>query len=320
MRTKSFRDKKVFAIIRPGVAVGPARISGRRCRRGERGGRGPRLPAASRRRARAGGQHRRVVPARTCNRYAEVLRGARQGRARRRDHDRRRGVPGRAARPATKSTRRSPPPRSAARSSRSAGCTRSPAPRAWPPTTRPARSRRRRRRGGCPRRSPSTRSSGCSTRPGQPTIPIRGCCATARCSSSSTGPGRGSPRRPALTSTTSITWPQDPAVRLSGKGGKQRYVPVGSYAVRALDAYLVRGVRPRWPPRRRGKVVTRGVPQRPRRAAHPAGRVGDPARSSGPFGQNRTFHPTPCGTPSPPTSSTGGPISGSCRSCSDTPQ
>jgi integrase/recombinase XerD len=34
---------------------------------------------------------------------------------------------------------------------------------------------------------------------------------------------------------------QDPAVLLSGKGGKQRYVPVGSYAVRALDAYLVRG-------------------------------------------------------------------------------
>jgi len=33
----------------------------------------------------------------------------------------------------------------------------------------------------------------------------------------------------------------DPAVKLSGKGGKQRYVPVGSYAVRALDAYLVRG-------------------------------------------------------------------------------
>jgi integrase/recombinase XerD len=34
---------------------------------------------------------------------------------------------------------------------------------------------------------------------------------------------------------------QDPAVLLTGKGDKQRYVPVGSYAVTALDAYLVRG-------------------------------------------------------------------------------
>ena len=34
---------------------------------------------------------------------------------------------------------------------------------------------------------------------------------------------------------------RDPAVLLTGKGGKQRYVPVGRYAVAALDAYLVRG-------------------------------------------------------------------------------
>ncbi|MBV9094268.1 MAG: site-specific tyrosine recombinase XerD [Streptosporangiaceae bacterium] len=33
----------------------------------------------------------------------------------------------------------------------------------------------------------------------------------------------------------------DPVVRLAGKGGKHRVVPVGSYASRALHAYLVRG-------------------------------------------------------------------------------
>jgi integrase/recombinase XerD len=33
---------------------------------------------------------------------------------------------------------------------------------------------------------------------------------------------------------------EDPMVRLIGKGGKHRVVPVGSYAARALEAYLVR--------------------------------------------------------------------------------
>ncbi len=44
--------------------------------------------------------------------------------------------------------------------------------------------------------------------------------------------------------------PADPMVRLIGKGGKHRVVPVGSYAARALEAYLVRG-RP---------ALARGVP------------------------------------------------------------
>jgi integrase/recombinase XerD len=34
---------------------------------------------------------------------------------------------------------------------------------------------------------------------------------------------------------------EDPLLRLTGKGGKDRIVPVGSFARGALDAYLVRG-------------------------------------------------------------------------------
>jgi integrase/recombinase XerD len=35
--------------------------------------------------------------------------------------------------------------------------------------------------------------------------------------------------------------PEAAAVKLAGKGGKDRVVPIGSYALEAIDAYLVRG-------------------------------------------------------------------------------
>ena len=40
----------------------------------------------------------------------------------------------------------------------------------------------------------------------------------------------------------------DPVVRLAGKGGRQRVVPVGSYAVRAAGRPTWSGAGPRWPP------------------------------------------------------------------------
>jgi integrase/recombinase XerD len=53
-------------------------------------------------------------------------------------------------------------------------------------------------------------------------------------------------------------------VRLSGKGGKQRIVPVGSYATQALQAYLVRA-RPVL-----AAAAARSATSKPRRSAAPA--------------------------------------------------
>ena len=77
------------------------------------------------------------------------------------------------------------------------------------------------------------------------------------------------------------------------------------------------GVRPSRPPPSGG---------RPRRCSSTPAAAGSPGRARGEccakprsVRAKPMFHPIPCGTPSPPTSSTGAPTSASCRSCSDTP-
>ena len=106
------------------------------------------------------------------------------------------------------------------------------------------------------------------------------------------------------------------AVRLLGKGGKERIVPVGSFARAAVEAYLVRA-RPAL--RGPGPRHTGAVPQHPRRPAVPAERVGRAARERRAGGaRHATSARTRCATRSPRTCSTAAPTSASSRSCSGT--
>jgi integrase/recombinase XerD len=96
---------------------------------------------------------------------------------------------------------------------------------------------------------------------------------------------------------------QEGVVRLRGKGGKERLVPLGSYASAALAAYLVRG-RPTLAGKGKGTPAI-FLNQRGGRLSRPSG----PASVA-------TCHRTPCDTPSPPTSWRAAPMSGWSRSCS----
>ena len=104
------------------------------------------------------------------------------------------------------------------------------------------------------------------------------------------------------------------SVRVTGKGGKQRVVPLGGAAQAALERYLARG-RPRLAAAGGGTgrlfLSVRGRPLQPSDV-----RRGSSVRSPAPV--SRSARRTPCGTRSRPICSRAGPICAASRTCSAT--
>ena len=96
---------------------------------------------------------------------------------------------------------------------------------------------------------------------------------------------------------------------ISGKGGKERTVPIGAPAQRAVDRWLAEG-RPALAAPGAGPGAVRGS------ARSKDGSSPDQADGARPAGE---LPPPPSATPSPPISSRGAPICAACRSCWGTP-
>ena len=182
--------------------------------------------------------------------------------------------------------------------------------------TRPGRSARRRRPGGCPRRSRvdeverlleaagARRHPAGAARPGAAGGALR-----------HRGPHlRGGRARPSTTSTWTAA-----RCCCAARAARSASCPSGRTRCEAVEDYLVRARPRRWPPAGRGHA--RAVPQRPRRPAVPAERVDDPAgRGRAGRADRARSHRTRCGTRSRPTCSTAERTCASCRSCSATPR